>query len=79
MIVHGYLQGRLERNLAELTNDVHDLTEAVQALADNQSHTQAAIQILTDNQSNTQAALQSLIEQIDRFLRGQQKNGHGPA
>jgi chromosome segregation ATPase len=86
MIVQGYLQGRIERNLAELTNDVRDLTgdvrdlaEAAQALADNQSHTQAAIHALTANQSNTQAALQNLIEQIDRFLRGQQKNGQGPS
>ncbi|HTV54643.1 MAG TPA: hypothetical protein VMI06_06990 [Terriglobia bacterium] len=80
MIVQGYLQGRIERNLTELTHDVRDLTqdvrdiaEAVRALAENQSRTHTAIQ----NQSNTQAALQSLIEQIDRFLLGQQKNGHG--
>jgi ABC-type transporter Mla subunit MlaD len=92
MIVQGYLQGRTERNLAELTEDVRDLTggvhelsDAVRVLADNQSKVQAVlktvtgnVQTLADNQSSIQAALQGLTEQIDRFLRGQQKNGHGP-
>jgi ABC-type transporter Mla subunit MlaD len=98
MIVHGYLEARIERNLTELTDDVRDLSRitraladgqahlqtAVQALADNQSHIQsamqtiqAAVQALADNQSTLQAALQDLIKQIDRFLRGQQRDGHG--
>ena len=36
----------------------------------------AKIKALTDNQATIQAALQALITQIDRFLRGQQRDGH---
>jgi translation initiation factor 2B subunit (eIF-2B alpha/beta/delta family) len=92
MIVQGYLQGRTERNVAELTDDVRELSNAVGVLADNQAKIQGVLQTvieqvqtlsdsmqnLADNQSSVQAALQGLTEQIDRFLRGQQKNGHGP-
>jgi hypothetical protein len=35
----------------------------------------AKIAELTDNQATIQGALQALIAQIDRFLRGQQRNG----
>ncbi len=36
----------------------------------------AKITALTDNQATIQAALQVLIAQIDRFMRGQQRDGH---
>jgi hypothetical protein len=37
---------------------------------------EARIVALTDNQGVTQAALQALIAQIDRFIRGQERDGH---
>ncbi len=36
----------------------------------------AKITALTDNQATIQAALQVLIAQVDRFMRGQQRDGH---
>ena len=99
MIVQGYFQGRTERNMSmltdevrELSEDVRSLSDSVRVLADNQSKSQGVLQIiiehvqtltdsmqnLADNQSGIQAALRGLTEQVDRFLRGQQKNGHGP-
>jgi ABC-type transporter Mla subunit MlaD len=84
MIVQGYVEGRTERNLAELTEDVRDLTgevrgltRVVEVLANNQASPQSRIQAITDNQLQLQAALQGLIEQIDRLLRGERGNGHG--
>jgi ABC-type transporter Mla subunit MlaD len=83
MIVQGYLQGRVERNLAELSDEVRSLAEFARTLADHQAAMQAALQtligrveVLTDNQATLQAALQGLTETVDRFIRGQQGNGH---
>jgi ABC-type transporter Mla subunit MlaD len=82
-IVQGYLQGRLERNLVELSDEVRSLTEFTRTLADHQATIQAALQtligrveVLTDNQATLHAALQGLTETVDRFIRGQQGNGH---
>jgi chromosome segregation ATPase len=46
------------------------------ALAENQASADARIAALADNQVTIQAALQALTAQIDRFLRGQQHDGH---
>lgn len=99
MIVQEYFQGRTDRNVSMLTDEVRELSEdvrsvsdSVRVLADTQSKIQGVLQTviehvqtlrdsmqnLADSQSSLQAALRSLTEQVDRFLRGQQKNGHGP-
>ncbi len=72
MIVQGYLEGRIERNLAELSDKENDLTDDVRILT-------GITQTLADNQSRIQTALEGLIAQIDRFVRGQPGNGHGAA
>jgi ABC-type transporter Mla subunit MlaD len=50
-------------------NGLDSLRLTVEVVADRQT-------VLADRQVQTEAALHGLIEQIDRFLRGQQSNGH---
>jgi prefoldin subunit 5 len=37
---------------------------------------EAKITVLADNQAAIQSALQALIEQVDRLMRGQRRDGH---
>ncbi len=74
---------RVEAVLEKLTDGHVRLVESHQRMVEShqgmiESH-QSLIeshQNLASRQAQTEAALQSLIEQIDRFLRGQQRNGH---
>ena len=89
-------QARIERNLAETSENVRYFSGAVRNLADAQAslittvqnlantvahledtvgHLEDIVKNLADNQTAMQASLQNLISQIDRFIRGQQKNG----
>lgn len=52
------------------------LIESNQGLIESHQRLIESHQELTARQAHTDAALQALIEQIDRFLRGQQRNGH---
>jgi phage shock protein A len=60
---------RIEAALEKVADGCVHLIESHQSLVE--SH-----QDLATRQAQTEAALQGLIGQIDRFLRGQQRNGH---
>jgi hypothetical protein len=60
---------RVEAVLEKLTDGHVRLIESQQSLIE--SHKD-----LASRQAQTEAALQSLVGLIDRFLRGQQSNGH---
>ncbi len=73
----------IERILADLASTVRVLTDHQRILGEHQIRlgeiqfqVDAKIAALADNQATIQAALQALIAQIDRFIRGQQRNGH---
>jgi len=73
-----YLSGAV-RNLADaqasLITTVQNLANTVAHLEDTVGHLEDIVKKLADNQTAMQASLQNLISQIDRFIRGQQKNG----
>jgi len=65
-------EDRLDRIEAALEK----LIKSHQGLVDSQQGLIESHQSLAARQAQTEAALQGLIAQIDRFLRGQQSNGH---
>jgi hypothetical protein len=64
---------RMERRLDRFEREGR---RRLTTLVQNQVSTDARIAALVDNQATIQAALQALTAQIDRFLRGQQRDGH---
>jgi t-SNARE complex subunit (syntaxin) len=52
------------------------MIESHQRMIESQQSLIESHQDLASRQAQTEAALQALIKQIDRFLRGQQSNGH---
>ncbi len=76
VIVQGYLQGRIERNPAKLSDKLNALTNKVNDLSDNVHDLFRVTQLLADNQSHIQVAFEGLIGQIDRSIRSQQGNSH---
>jgi hypothetical protein len=65
-------EGRLDRVEAVLEK----LTDGHVRLVESHQRVIESHENLAARQAQTEAALQSLIGQIDRFLRGQQRNGH---
>jgi hypothetical protein len=86
-IVHGVMQARTERNLAEMAETQSDVWKALRSLTDNQAKIQSALQNLADDRANIHAALQNLaddrasihaalqhlIATIDSFISSQTK------
>ena len=67
---------RIEAALEKLTDGHVRLIESHQSMIESHQTLIESHQNLATRQAQTEAALQSLIGQIDRFLRGQQRNGH---
>src|SRR5437764_10520260 len=74
-IVHGVMQARIERKLAETAATQSDVWKALRSLADNQAKIQSALQNLVDDRASIHVALQRLISTIDSFVSSQRKNG----
>ncbi len=67
---------RLERFEREGRRQLAEQDARIAALTDNQASADARIAALADGQVTLQAALEALTAQVDRFLRGQQRDGH---
>jgi t-SNARE complex subunit (syntaxin) len=74
---------RIEAALEKLTDGHVRLVESHQRMIESHQSMIGSHQSLIEShqdlaarQAQTEAALQALIAQIDRFLRGQQRNGH---
>lgn len=65
MIVQGYFQGRTERNVSMLTNEVRELSEDVRSVSD-------SVRVLADTQSKIQAVLQTVIEHVQTLTDSMQ-------
>ena len=80
LLVQSRLVDRFERRTEErfaVHEDRMDRIEAaLEKVTDGYVHLIESHQDLAARQAQTEAALQALIGQIDRFLRGQQRNGH---
>ncbi len=72
----GIPAGRIERNLAQLSDKLNALTDKVNGLSDDVRDLFRVTQLLADNQSHIQVAFEGLIGQIDRSIRSQQGNSH---
>ena len=80
LLVQSRLVDRFERRTEERFANHEDRLDRIEAalekVADGYVHLIESHQNLAARQAQTEAALQGLIAQIDRFLRGQQRNGH---
>ncbi|PYU94699.1 MAG: hypothetical protein DMG26_06795 [Acidobacteria bacterium] len=68
ILVHGIMQARTERNLADVSDRMKELAENQGVLLKNQVDLQHALESM-------RVAVDSLILTVDRFIKGQQKNG----
>jgi len=68
ILVHGIMQARTERNLADVSDRMKELAENQGVLLKNQVDLQHALESM-------RLAVDSLILTVDRFIKGQQKNG----
>ena len=67
-VVHGIMQARTERNLADVSDRMKELAESQGVLLKNQVDLQHSLESM-------RVAVDSLILTVDRFIKGQQKNG----
>jgi hypothetical protein len=65
-----------DARIVALTDNQATLGARIIELTENQATLGTRMVELTDNQAAIQAALQALIAQIDRFISGQQRDGH---
>ena len=68
ILVHGIMQARTERNLADVSDRMKELAENQGVLLKNQVDLQHSLESM-------RVAVDSLILTVDRFIKGQQKNG----
>ena len=68
ILVHGIMQARTERNLADVSDRMKELAESQGVLLKNQVDLQHSLESM-------RVAVDSLILTVDRFIKGQQKNG----
>jgi uncharacterized protein YhaN len=80
LLVQSQLVDRFERRTEERFANHEDRLDRIEAALEKVSDGCLRLieshQDLASRQAQTEAALQSLIGLIDRFLRGQQRNGH---
>lgn len=80
LLVQSRLVDRFERRTEERFANHDERLDRIEAALEKVTHGFGRLveshQDLAARQAQTEAALQSLIKQIDRFLRGQQSNGH---
>ena len=68
ILVHGIMQARTERNLADVSDRMKELAENQGVLLKNQVDLQHSLESM-------RVAVDSLILTVARFIKGQQKNG----